>query len=283
MGNAEKVLDAAEHARHDCPTFGLYEGCSHMSNSSRTSSTVAMALRVLKLLSEHPDGLGVSDIARRMGIGRSTAHMLLATLVQQEFALQNEESLYVLGITAFEVGAAVPDAARFGGELLGPMRELADLSGEAVSLAIPRHRDAIIVQRLETDHVLRVDIGVGTRMPLISCASGKVILASLSDAEIDNLYPENDLPRVTQHSIRSKDLLKSAILPAVRRQRYAVTEGEFAEGIDGVAAGVADSRGVLVAALSVAGPSSRFSTDKWVDALLRAADDMSALLAARRT
>lgn len=253
-----------------------------MSNSSRTSSTVAMALRVLKLLSENPDGIGVSDVARRMGIGRSTAHMLLATLVEQEFALQNEESQYVLGITAFEVGAAVPDAARFGGELLGPMRELADLSGEAVSLAIPWHRDAIIVQRFETNHVLRVDIGVGTRMPLISCASGKIMLASLSDAEIDNLYPEDDLPPVTEHSIRSKDLLKSVILPTVRRQRYAVTEGEYAEGIDGVAAGVTDSTGSVVAALSVAGPSSRFSTDKWVSGLLQAADDMTALLVARR-
>ena len=250
-----------------------------MSNSSsRTSSTVATALRVLRILSEHPEGIGVSEVSRKLEVGRSTAHMLLSTLLQQEFAFQNEDSLYFLGLGAFEVGAAVPDAARFGGALLGPMRSLADLSGEAVSLAIPRNRDAIIVQRFETKHVLRMDIRVGTRMPLISCASGKVLLASMSETEIDNLYPDEDLPAVTKLSIRSRTALKARVLPEVRRQGFAITEGEYAEGIDGIAAGVADSSGVLVAALSVAGPSNRFVIDKWVEPVIQAAGAMSQLL-----
>ncbi|WP_347109666.1 IclR family transcriptional regulator [Paenarthrobacter sp. S56] len=250
-----------------------------MSNSSsRTSSTVATALRVLGILSEHPEGIGVSEMSRQLGVGRSTAHMLLSTLLQQDFAFQDEESMYFLGLRAFEVGAAVPDVARFGGALLGPMRSLADLSGEAVSLAIPRNRDAIIVQRFETRHVLRMDIRVGTRMPLISCASGKVLLASMTEAEVDNLYPEEDLPEVTSLSVRSKTVLKSRILPEVRRQGYAVTEGEYAEGIDGVAAGITGSNGSLVAALSVAGPSSRFVIDQWVEPVLTAATAMTHLL-----
>ncbi|WP_394378677.1 IclR family transcriptional regulator [Saccharopolyspora spinosa] len=253
-----------------------------MSNGSRTSSTVATALRLLKLLAENPEGIGISDIARRLGIGKSSAHLLVSTLVQQDFALRNDESLYVLGITAFEVGSAVPDAARFGGELLAPMRELADISGEAVSLAIPRNRDAVIVQRFETKHVLRAEIGIGTRMPLVSCASGKVLLAAMSEAEIDNLYPDEELPRVTRHTLRSKASLKATVLPVVREHRYALTEGEYAEGITGVAAGIADASGALVAALSVVSPSSRFHPAEWVDPLLTAADAMTALLASRR-
>lgn len=253
-----------------------------MSNGPRTSSTVATALRLLKLLAEHPEGIGISEIARRMEIGKSSAHLLASTLVQQEFALRNDEGLYGLGIAAFEVGSAVPDAARFGGELLAPMRELADISGEAVSLAIPRNRDAVIVQRFETKHVLRAEIGVGTRMPLISCASGKVLLAAMPEAEIDNLYPGEELPRVTRHTLRSKASLKATVLPVVREQRYALTEGEYAEGITGIAAGIADASGSLVAALSVAGPSSRFDPEEWVAPLLTAADAMTSLLASRR-
>lgn len=240
-----------------------------------------MALRVLRLLADSPEGLGVSDISRRLEIGRSTAHLLLSTLVEQEFAMQTDERRYVLGFTAFEVGSAVPDAARFGGEVLGPMRDLADMSGEAVSLAVPRNRDAVIVQRFESQHVLRVDIGVGTRMPMTTCASGKILLAAMLDEDLDRLYPDEVLPRSTPQGVHSKADLKARVLPEVRNRRYATTLGEFAAGIDGVAAGVIDHRGATIAALSIAGPSSRFDCDKWAEAAVATADAMTGILARR--
>lgn len=240
-----------------------------------------MALRVLRLLAEHPDGLGVSDISRRLEIGRSTAHLLLSTLAEQEFATQTGERRYVLGFTAFEIGAAVPDTTRFGGKVLGPMRELADLSGEAVSLAVPRNRDAVIVQRFESQQVLRVDIGIGTRMPMVTCASGKVMLAAMPEEEVDRLYPNEELPSTTRHSVRTKAELKASVLPEVRIRRYATTLGEFAEGIDGVGAGITDRRGAIIACLSVAGPSSRFDCDKWAETTVATADAMTEILARR--
>ncbi|KAA9160202.1 IclR family transcriptional regulator [Amycolatopsis acidicola] len=252
-----------------------------MSNTSRTSSTVATALRVLRLLADHPDGLGISEVARALDIGKSTAHLLLATLLEQEFAERTPDSRYRLGLTAFEVGSAVPDAARFGGDLITPMRALADLSGEAVSLAVLRNRDAIMIQRFETKHVLRAEIGVGTRMPLISCASGKFLLAHMSDEQVDSLYPAEALPRVTVHSVRTKTGLR-AMFPEIRRRGYALNDEEYAEGITGIANGVADASGQYVAALSVAGPTSRFRAEHWIEPLAEAAQKMTELLSGRR-
>ncbi|MFC8178838.1 IclR family transcriptional regulator [Rhodococcus sp. NPDC057297] len=251
-----------------------------MSNAPRTSSTVSNALRLLRVLAAHPNGLGVSDVAKELGLPKSGTHMLLATLVQQEFAIQNDASLYFLGLTAFEVGSAVPDAARFGGELLVPARNLADVSGEAVSVAVFRNREAVMVQRFETQHVLRADIGVGTRMPLTDCASGKIFLATLSDEEFESLLPDETLTAAPGGRARSRTHLREE-LSEVRTRRYAMTVGEYAEGVTGVAAGVYDKHGSLVAALSVAGPSTRFDVDKWVSPLLTGADDMTALMAAR--
>jgi DNA-binding IclR family transcriptional regulator len=249
-----------------------------MSNGSRTSSTAAAALRVLRMLADHPDGARIGDVAAFLGSGKSTAHLLLATLVEQGFAEKTEESRYRLGLTAFEVGSAVPEAVRFGGALIGPMQALADLSGEAVSLAIVRGRDAIIVQRFETRHILRAEIGIGTRMPLLSCASGKFLLAHMSDAEVDARYPDEDLPRVTRHSVRTRSRLRE-LFPAIREQGYAVNEEEYAEGISGVGTGVRSPGGRYLAALSVAGPTSRFTVTDWVQPLLSSAAEMDALLA----
>ncbi|MDI2029562.1 IclR family transcriptional regulator [Saccharopolyspora sp. TS4A08] len=242
---------------------------------------MAAALQVLRLLADNPDGLGITDVARSLEMSKSKAHLLLATLLEQGFADRAADSRYRVGLTAFEVGSAVPDAARFGGDLLTPMRALADLSGEAVSLAVPRNRDAIMVQRFETKHVLRAEIGVGTRMPLISCASGKFLLAHMTDEQLDSLYPTEALPYVTVHSVRTKTALR-AMFPEVRDKGYALNDEEYAEGIAGVATGVADASGHYVAALSVAGPSSRFRADDWIEPLAEAARKMTELLASRR-
>jgi len=252
-----------------------------MSNTSRTSSTVATALRVLRLLAEHPDGMGITEVARALDMSKSKGHLMLATLLEQDFAERTADSRYRLGLTAFEVGSAVPDAARFGGDLIAPMRTLADLCGEAVSLAVPRNRDAIMIQRFETKHVLRAEIGVGTRMPLISCASGKFLLAHLPEDQVDSLYPDEVLPHVTVHSIRTKTQLKTTF-PEIRRLGYALNDEEYAEGISGIATGVADGRARYVAALSVAGPSSRFRAEQWIEPLSEAAHTMTELLSSRR-
>lgn len=251
-----------------------------MSNTSRTSSTVATALRVLRLLADNPGGMGITEVAQALEIGKSKAHLLLATLLEQDFVERTADSRYRLGLTAFEVGSAVPDAARFGGDLIAPMRALADLCGEAVSLAVLRNRDAIMIQRFETKHVLRAEIGVGTRMPLISCASGKFLLAHMTDDQVDSLYPDEVLPRVSANSVRTKSSLK-ALFPEIRRKGYALNDEEYAEGISGVATGVADASGHHVAALSVAGPSSRFRTDQWIEPLAEAALKMTELLSSR--
>ncbi|WP_190812961.1 IclR family transcriptional regulator [Saccharopolyspora pogona] len=251
-----------------------------MSNTSRTSSTAATALRVLRLLADNPGGMGITEVARALEIGKSKAHLLLATLLEQEFVERTADSRYRLGLTAFEVGSAVPDAARFGGDLIAPMRALADLCGEAVSLAVLRNRDAIMIQRFETKHVLRAEIGVGTRMPLISCASGKFLLAHMTDDQVDSLYPGEVLPRVSANSVRTKSSLK-ALFPEIHRKGYALNDEEYAEGISGVATGVADASGHYVAALSVAGPSSRFRTDQWIEPLAEAAQKMTELLSSR--
>ncbi|MFE3280277.1 IclR family transcriptional regulator [Nocardia sp. NPDC059239] len=251
-----------------------------MSNATRTLGTVATALHVLRLLADHQCGMGITEIARSLDISKSKAHLMIATLLSEGFVERTANGRYQLGAAAFEVGSAVSDAARLGGELLEPMRALADLCGEAVSLAVPRHREAIMVQRFETKRVLRDEIGIGTRMPLTSCASGKFLLAHMSAKQVESRYPDETLPRVTANSVRSRsDLMR--MFPEIRQAGYAVNDEEYMEGVRGIATGVSDGTGHYIAALSIAGPANRFHGERWIEPLIDAAHEMTEPLSNR--
>lgn len=251
-----------------------------MSNTPRRVNSVGNALRLLAVLAEHPDGLGVSDLATRLDVGKSTAHLLLSTLAEHGFVERLEAGTYRLGIAAFEVGSAVPESARFGGPLTSPMRKLADRSGEAVSLAIHRGLDALIVQRFESASILRAEIRIGTRMPVHSCGSGKVFLAELPVEELDALFPSETLPAVAKSTFRKKSALLRQLVE-VRRDGHATIDEEYTDGVRGIATGVRNRRNEVVAALSVAGPIPRFEPSEWLRDLNSTVEEMSTILVGR--
>lgn len=244
-------------------------------NNPRTSSTVSSALEILRLLSSHPAGKRLTEVAVELGIGKSSAHVLLTTLVVHGFAQKLRSGNYALGLAAFEVGSSVPDSVRYGGALARPMRELADKSGEAVSLAVVHGKHAVMVQRFESQQILRAEIRIGTRMPLFACASGKYFLAYMGPEEVDGVYPDEHLPQgIASSNLRTKKELVASF-ENIRTLNYATNVGEYTAGIDGLATGVFDASGALIAALSIAGPSNRFDPEAWIDDLFAAARQMT--------
>jgi DNA-binding IclR family transcriptional regulator len=274
--NSARLLTTAQS---DLMLYDMSESRSSMSNhgSGRRIASVANALRALRLMAEHREGLGVTQLASLLDVGKSSAHLLLATLTDQEFVIRAPDGRYQLGVVAFEVGAAAGGVSAFGGPLTPLLRGLADRCGEAVSLAAPSGRDAIIVQRVESASILRAEIRVGTRMPMHCSASGKYLLASMGTERVGALYPDEQLPQVTPHNIRSKSILLQE-LSAVRARGFARNDDEYTDGISAVATGVLDSNGFTAFALSVAGPSHRFSPDDWLGELMETAGEMSAVL-----
>lgn len=239
----------------------------------RTSSTVTNALRLLVHLSANPSGLGVSDSARLLGIGRSSAHLLLSTLEEERFATASKTGVYTLGLAAFEVGAALPLSLKFDESRLDGMRSLANRSREAVSISVQSNTDAIILRRIESAVLLRVEIKLGTRMPLHASASGRVLLAEMSDDTIRALYPEEILPPAHQAKSKSRSELMEDIR-SVRAAGYAINANEFAEGVIAIACAVRDERDSVVGALSIAGPTNRFDPHIWLSSLQEVAESM---------
>ena len=217
--------------------------------------SVERAFDVLAALSAGP--LGVTDVAARVGLPKSTVARLLETLGAGTMVTQQPaDGRYRLGAGLAALGAA----ARLGGDLQAIAHpwlvELSASVGEAAGLSVPEGFSVRYIDQVDTLHEVRVRDWTGTLAPMHAVSSGLVLLAALSKAELAAVLPAQ-LEALTGHTITDPAGLRSR-LADVRRDGYAWVRDEFADGISSVAAAVRDGAGVAVAAVHVHGPSFRF-------------------------
>ncbi|MBA3451428.1 MAG: IclR family transcriptional regulator [Chloroflexia bacterium] len=246
----------------------------------RTLSTVRNAVRALDVLAERGP-LRLTALAKEMALGKSTVHLLLQTLRENGMVEHDPvSSTYRVGLRVFEIGATAVEQGGFGVRLIGAMEELARRCNESVSLGVLSAGSVLFVQRVESPEVLRADIRPGTRMPLHASASGKALLATMSEIEIARLLPHTVLPGSARLTLRQRDALLSE-LRLVRERGYARQSEEFVDGIAALAAPVLTVGGRLLGALSIAGPIARFDETAWARDLLPAAREMSQMCGCR--
>ncbi len=234
-----------------------------MDGEQRRSRSVERALTLLLAVAQHREPIGVSDLARQTGLSKSTVHLSLQTMRQFGFVEQEDGSdRYLLGLQAAQLGAQALDVSPVVSWVAPGMRRLAERSGEAVSLGIRADRAVVFVKRYETAHRLGTSITVGSQMPMHASASGKCLLSGLPDGEIEELYPDDVLPSQSTNTIRARSALFDE-LAEVRKRGYAFNTDEFVDGISAAAIPVHLGERV-VAALSIAGPTTRFQAEDWL-------------------
>jgi IclR family pca regulon transcriptional regulator len=199
---------------------------------------------------------GVTTIARRVGLPKSTVARLLATLEAIGAVERVDGALWRLGARVGALAAGVP-ASRSLAALAQPLlAELAASVGEDAGLSLPDGYDMHYVGQAEADNPVQVRDWTDTRAPMHTVPSGLVLLAEWAPEALD-AYVGHGLARLTPHTVTDRRTL-------ARRLREARADGcawgreEFAEGISSVAAPVRDAAGRTVAAIHVHGPSYRF-------------------------
>lgn len=227
---------------------------------SRSLSSVRRCLALIDALAEHPAAAGPAELARATGSSRSVVHQQLQTLVEAGWVERvGESGVYRLALRTAHLVDAALEQASFGSRAAPLLMQLAQKSGEAVSLAVLERGSALIVQRVESRYILRADLSVGTRMPLANTASGEVLLAFGHASRLACIEE--------QHC----ELPSAEILEHVRSRGIAVHRETAFPDISAIAAPVRDRTGFAVAALSVAGPPTRFSVEDWVEEVLECA------------
>jgi IclR family KDG regulon transcriptional repressor len=221
-------------------------------------SSVASAVRLLKAFSEEQVEIGISDLAKRLGVAKSTVHRLAVTLCADGMLEQNPDTgKYRLGIALFRLGSLVRRRMNVSNEARPLLRELREKVNETVHLAVLDGNEIMYVYNLESTQAIRMRSDVGVRKPAYCTAEGQAILAFQPEEVIDRVAQDGLAARTPQTITDAAKLKK--VLEGVRQRGCAIEDEESEIGMRCIAAPLHNDSGEVVAAIGLAGPVSRLS------------------------
>ena len=217
--------------------------------------TVANALRMLEVFHTETE-MGVSDLARRLGLHKNNAFRLLATLELAGYMQQTPETdRYHLGPRCLELGHAFARSHTLISQARPILEELAETMGETVHLGVLRGDEVVHLDGVLPEQLVLTGLRVGERLPAHCTALGKVLLADGANDVTDRTFDRHTDSTLVD-PVKLADELR-----AVALRGYAPDLEEFATGLRCVAAPVRDANARVIAAISLSGPSLRFTEE----------------------
>lgn len=228
--------------------------------ATSTVQSVDRAVSILEMLA-HDGESGVTKIADELGVHKSTAFRLIATLEQRGLVEQDlERGKYRLGVGILRLAGATTARLDVVQETRPLARALAAETGETVNIAVRSEGAALYLDQIAGTSSLQSHNWVGQRIPLHATANGKVLLSGLTSEQIMTEVGQR-LRAYTPTTITSiKKLLVD--IDAVREAGYAVVADELEMGLTAIAAPLHNAHGDVIASLSVSGPTFRFDEDR---------------------
>ncbi|OBG25460.1 IclR family transcriptional regulator [Mycobacterium sp. E3198] len=218
--------------------------------------SVDNALKLLLLLGERPE-IRLTEATRYLGVAPSTAHRLLAMLNYRGFVRQDPVSkAYLPGPSLTGVAFAILGRLDIQRSAAPIMRTLSEQLRETIHVGMLDGANVRFVAAVEGPAAVRVASRLGRTMPAHCTSTGKVMLAELTETELHQLFPDEELERVTTHSIGSRAKLE-AELSRIRERGYAVNCEESEEGVASVAVPIPTRAPGLRLALNAAAPQNR--------------------------
>ncbi|MEM7343917.1 MAG: IclR family transcriptional regulator [Chloroflexota bacterium] len=218
---------------------------------------------ILNTIATHQDGAGVTEIAQQIDLPVSTVSRFLLALETVNFVERESASDgFRIGSGIFDL-AAQADFPQYLIKIARPyMVELAQFTGEAVTLTILKDNQIYCIAQVPGQYNLQLQNWVGQHFPLHTSANGKVTLAFLPKDQQDH-YLSQPLEQITPNSITDSQQLRQQ-LAQIRQTGYAWTQDEYEEGLIALASPIQTETGQLVAAIGIGAPTFRFPLqDEW--------------------
>jgi IclR family pca regulon transcriptional regulator len=211
--------------------------------------SLARGLDVILAFSQNRPHMTLSQVAEATGLSRPTARRILLTLEAQGYARSNGKA-FALTPRVLALGYAYLSSLNLT-EIAQPYLErVVERTQEGCSLATLDQTEVVYVMRVPTHRISSLTLATGTRLPAHATSMGHVLLAGLTESELQRYLAQADLRPLTGHTItRREDLISR--LDLVRGQGYAIVDQELEQGLRSVAAPVKDSNGRVIAALAL--------------------------------
>jgi IclR family KDG regulon transcriptional repressor len=213
--------------------------------------SVKKAFEILRMISGSRDGLGISELARGLQMAKSTVHGMTSALEESGAVVRDPASKrYTLGFTLFELGRAAYSQLDLKPFARPVMEKLMEKTGTSVFLGILNGEHVTILDVVESNGELKITSPIGTSLPLLAGAVGKVLLARMEEEQALRLIRRRGLNAYTQNTVVDPQEYLAEIRQ-VRKSGYATDDEEYIPGVRAVAAPVWEESHVLAAIWAV--------------------------------
>jgi IclR family pca regulon transcriptional regulator len=255
----------------------------------RYSQSLERGLAILECFTPKRPVWGIADLAEELGMSRSTTHRYVLTLSALGHLVQGSRRKYRLGMAVTELGMSALSATGLREHARAPLRELSGRAPYALAIGVLDGLELVYLDRIRAtrrgQRPIDLDLSAGSRLPPHCCAMGRLLLASLPEAERRRLLAELTLEPRGPRTTMSKHALRGE-LARIRDEALVVSEEELAPGLYEIAAPVRTETREVIASVSMQGHSSMISLEQLVEHLgphlISTADRISARVGYRR-
>ncbi|MFM8447367.1 MAG: IclR family transcriptional regulator [Candidatus Nanopelagicaceae bacterium] len=222
------------------------------------TQAVDRATSLLIAILNSPEPPLLSELARELGLPKSTTSRILGALERQGLIRRDRNSAYLGGEVLLKYASAQNQDSTLINRMRPVLESLAEKTSESINLAVPGNDDLKLIDQVDGKHLLGATNWIGRNVPYHASALGKVLLAFGAAA-----IPSGNLQSKTARTITSRSQL-NAELEKVRKTGFAIIDNELENGLVAVAAPVFNHDGKVVAAISISGPDARISREQLI-------------------
>ncbi len=249
---------------------GLEPGGASVEGGERESDTfiasLARGLSVIRAFGPQRGSMTLSEVAALAEITRAGARRILLTLLRLGYVAADGRR-FRLTPKILDLGYSFLSSLDIW-EFAEPIMErLVETVHESCSASVLDGNDIVYVLRVPTRRIMSINLGIGTRLPAYATSMGRVLLATLSDAELADYLNRTTRLALTPYTLTGAQELRDAI-DEVRRSRWCLVDQELEEGLRSIAVPLTNSKGRVVAALNISAHASRVSAARMVSELL---------------
>ncbi len=226
---------------------------------NKTFASIEKVLDILNLFDLEQRELLAIEISDKLNLPLSSTYKYLEVLIKKEFLVRRAGSKKIgLGIKIFRLGNVLAQDFSLVDIALPHLKFLSDEFRETAMLTAIEGQEAIYLEKIEPQRLIKLSPDRGRKLPLHAGASSRVLLAFKENSFIESYIKNNVLKRLSEKTITSSKKLKSE-LKRIRQLGYCVSESEVDSDAKAIAAPIFDKKKNIVAALTIAGPSERIN------------------------
>ena len=230
-------------------------------SSDNNVQSIDRALDIIEVLSQENEGLGVTEIAGRIGLHKSTAHRIIATMSDRGYLNRTDKGTYKIGLKLIEAVSCYINSLELQTEARPYVAQITSELGLTSHLGVLDGDQVVYIEKMDVFSNVRMYSQIGVRVHAYSCSLGKCLLSNYSSQQVRKIMVNCSFIRFTKKTLGSVDQL-IADLDKVRSRGWAIDDEEAEVGHRCIGAPIYDYRGDIIAAISASGPTSLLTKDR---------------------